>query len=134
VASVRWLPVPPAENHDAGIRVPFSMVSDAVRDPKTQAVCYRRRMTNPPRLTILDGEIRVPKRMKRRFVNPEGLLLAFLHGSVRDCRISLRQSGVRYHTKQGITPYWDYVPPTSDIASLCGGLRWESAVDSNLNW
>lgn len=133
VDSVRWLPIPPAENHDAGIRVPFSMVRESTRrDQHAQAVIYSRRLGNPKRLTIKDGEILVPKQMKRRFYNPEGLLLAFLHGSVRDCRISLRQSDVRYHTKQGITPYWDYVPPTSDIASLCGGPRWESAVEFNL--
>jgi hypothetical protein len=76
--------------------------------------------------------IRVPKQMKRRFYNPEGLLLAFLHGSVRDCRITLRQSEVRYHTKRGVTPNWDYLPPTGDIASLCGRSRWESATEVNI--
>jgi hypothetical protein len=133
VESVRWLPVPPAENHDAGIRVPFEMVRSSMRrNKKSQAVIYRRQLASPKRLTIKDGEIRVPKQMKRRHSNPEGLLLAFLHGSIRDCRISLRQSGLRYHTKQGITPYWDYVPPTSDIASLCGGSSWESWTELNL--
>jgi hypothetical protein len=134
VASVRWLPIPPAENHDAGIRVPFEMVREhSGRKRGTGAVIYRKRITNPKRLTIKDGEIRVPRQMKRRFYNPEGLLLAFLHGSVRDCLITLRQSEVRYHTKRGVTPFWDYIPPTSDIASLCGGPRWESAVDANLS-
>lgn len=134
VASVRWLPIPPAENHDAGIRVPFEMVREHLgRNRGTGAVIYRKRITNPKRLTIKDGEIRVPRQMKRRFYNPEGLLLAFLHGSVRDCLITLRQSEVRYHTKRGVTPFWDYIPPTSDIASLCGGPRWESAVDANLS-
>lgn len=133
VASVRWLPIPPAENHDAGIRVPFEMVRESSRRHRhLQSVVYRRRLPNPPALTIKDGEIRVPKQMKRRFSNPEGLLLAFLHGSIRDCRITLRQSGLRYHTKQGVTPFWDYIPPTGDIASLCGGPRWESAVSYNL--
>jgi hypothetical protein len=131
VDSVRWLPIPPAENHDAGIRVPSSMAMPQRRDNNRSAI-YRKRLVNPKRLTIKDGEIRVPKRMKRRFYNPEGLLLAFLHGNVRDCLISLRQSDLRYHTKQGVTPFWDYIPPTSDIASLCGGPRWESAVEINL--
>ncbi len=132
VASVRWLPIPPAENHDAGIRVPFEMVRPFQRRNSNKAAIYSRRVSSPKRLTIKDGEIRVPQRMKRRFYNPEGLLLAFLHGSVRDCRISLRQSEVRYHTKQGVTPYWDYIPPTGDIASLCGGSDWESLTDINL--
>jgi hypothetical protein len=133
VDSVRWLPVPPAENHDAGIRVPFEMVRETSRrSPALQSVVYRKYQANPKRLTIKEGEIRVPRQMKRRFYNPEGLLLAFLHGSVRDARISLRQSEIRYHMKRGVTPYWDYVPPTSDIASLCGWSRWESATAINL--
>lgn len=130
VATVKWLPVPPAENHDAGIRVPSSMVNLEMNS--NRSAIYRKRLTNPKKLTILDGEIRVPKQVKRRFYNPEGLLLAFLHGSIRGCRISLRQSESRYHTKKGVTPYWDYVPPTSDIASLCGRSRWEGAVEANL--
>jgi len=134
VASVKWLPIPPAENHDAGIRVPFEMVRLSCRTRKRdQAVVYRRRAPNPKRLTIKDGEIRVPRQVKRRFFNPEGLLLAFLHGSVRGSCITLRQSDVRYHTKQGVTPYWDYIPPTSDIASHCGGPRWESVVNIHLS-
>lgn len=132
MATVKWLPIPPAENHDAGIRVPFEMVRESSRRDGNRAVIYHKRLSNPRRLTIKDGTIKVPKQMKRRFFNPEGLLLAFLHGSVRDCQISLRQSDVRYHTKRGITPCWDYIPPTSDIASLCGGRRWESAVEANL--
>jgi len=133
VDTVKWLPIPPAENHDAGIRVPFDMVRDSLARDSNASVIYRKRMGNPKRLTIKDGEIRVPKQMKRRFYNPEGLLLAFLHGSVRDCRIALRQSALRYHTKRGVTPNWDYIPPTSDIASLCGRLRWESAVGVNMS-
>jgi hypothetical protein len=133
VDSVRWLPVPPAENHDAGIRVPFEMVRLSLGRTNGQAVVYSRRAPNPKRLTIKDGEIRVPKRLKRRFVNPEGLMLAFLHGSVRDCRISLRQSELRYHTKKGVTPFWDYYPPTGDIASLGGVPHWESVVNIHLS-
>jgi hypothetical protein len=135
VDSVRWLPVPPAENHDAGIRVPFLMVKEsASRSRKLgQSIIYRRQVANPKRMTIKEGEIRVPKRTKRRFYNPEGLLLAFLHGSVRDCCISLRQRDVRYHAKRGVTPFWDYIPPTSDIALLADGPRWESAVMVNIS-
>jgi hypothetical protein len=133
VTTVRWLPVPPAENHDAGIRVPYHLAGDFPRDEGTQAIIYRKRLSNPKKLTIKDGEIRVPRKVRRRFFNPEGLLLAFLHGSVKSGRITLRQSDIRYHTKRARTPYWDYVPPTSDIASLCGVPRWESAVEVNLS-
>jgi hypothetical protein len=132
VTSVPWLEVPPAENHDAGIRMPSIMVG-ALKSDRNGAKIYSRRVGNPKKLTILDGEIRVPKGTRRRIFNPEGLLLAFLHGSVRGGRISLRQTETRYHSKRGVTPYWDYVPQTSDIASLCGWQRWESAAMINLS-
>jgi hypothetical protein len=130
VESVKWTPVPPSENHDAGIRVPSWMVD--LRFNKNGTVVYNRRLPNPKKLTILDGYISIPSKVKRRFYNPEGLLLAFLHGSVRNGRITLRQSEVRYHTKRGVVPYWDYLPPTSDILSSCSRQRWEGAVGVNL--
>jgi hypothetical protein len=122
--------VPPCESQDAGIRVPSWVVD--LRYNKNGSVVYKRRLSNPRRLTILDGYISVPTKVKRRFYNPEGLLLAFLHGSIREGRITLRQSEVRYHTKRGIVPYWDYLPPTSDIVLLADRQRWESAVGANL--
>lgn len=132
VDSVKWLPIPPAENHDAGIRMPSEMAG-ILRQDRNGSVIYRKRVSAPKKLTIKDGEIRVPKRTKRRFFNPEGLLLAFLHGSVKQGRISIRQTEVRYRTRLGYSPYWDYVPTTSDIASLCGWSRWETAAKVNLS-
>jgi len=130
--TVRWLPIPPAENHDAGIRVPFDMLKIHTRDGN-RSLIYERRISAPKRMRVLDGEIRVPKRLKRRIYNPEGLLLAFLHGSVKQGLITLRQSEIRYRTKRGITPFWDYIPPMSDIASLCGWRRWEIAAEVNMS-
>lgn len=123
--------IPPSESPDAGIRVPSWMVN--LSYDRNGSVVYKRRLSNPKKLTILDGYISVPTKVKRRFYNPEGLLLAFLHGSVRAGRITLRQSEVRYHTKRGIVPYWDYHQPKSDILSLVDKQRWESAVGTNLS-
>lgn len=124
--------VPPEENHDAGIRVPFSRISERLPLDANQAVIYDRRIVKPVAIRIGDGDIRVPKGSKVRVYNPEGLLVAFLAGSVKQGRIMVRQTKTRYRTKRGVTPRWDFVPPTSDIASLCGFPRWRSAVETNL--
>jgi hypothetical protein len=131
VDSVKWNPVPPSENHDAGIRVPSLLVN--LNRKGNGLIMYESRVSNPKALTILDGEIRVPRRVKRRLVNPEGLLLAFLHGSVKSGRITLRAREVRYRTKRRVIPFWDYLPSECDIASLCGWQRWESAAFLNLS-
>jgi hypothetical protein len=123
--------VPPEDNHDAGIRVPFSIVRMKLPRNANQAVVYNRRVSQAAVMRIGDGDIRVPRRAKARIYNPEGLLLAFLGGSVKQGRIMVRQTKTWYRTKRGVTPRWDYVPPTSDIALLCGFPRWESAVEVN---
>lgn len=131
MASVKYLPVPAEENHDAGVRIPFKMLKIKLEDGN-QALMYECKKSSPSAITIKDGYVKVPKGSKTRIFNPEGLLNAFLEGSVRGGRIHVRTTRVRYRTKRCVTPRWDYVPPTSDIASLCGFPRWESAVESNL--
>jgi hypothetical protein len=125
--------VPPEENQDAGIRVPFSKIQDLLPRDANQAIIYDRRISKPGVIRIGDGDIRVPKGAKVRIFNPEGLLIAFLGGSVKQGRIMVRQTKTRYRTKRGVTPRWNYVPPTSDIALLCGFPRWESAVEVNVD-
>lgn len=43
--------------------------------------------------------------------NPHGLWLAYLYGSVRGYRVSIRQQETRYITKHKCTPRWGYLPP-----------------------
>jgi hypothetical protein len=124
--------VPPAENDDAGLKVPMSMLKCSIRrDRDTKAVMYRRSVSNPKILRIGDGDVKVPKRMRNRRYNPSGLMVAFLHGSVRNGRISVRQADVRYRSKWHITPNWDFVPRTS-LISLSGFSRWETATRVNM--
>lgn len=124
--------IPPEDNHDAGIRVPFSFIREVLPRNANQSVIYNRSVSKPAALRIGDGEVRVPRGARNRCYNPEGLLQSYLGGYVKQGRIVVRQTKVRYRTKRGVTPRWDYVPPTCDIASLCGFPRWESAVEVNL--
>jgi len=132
VNSVPKVFVPPEDNHDAGIRVPFSMIRTSLPRNANMAIMYNRRISQPGSVRIGDGDIRLPRGAKERIYNPEGLLTAFLGGSIKQGRILIRQIKTRYRTKRAVTPRWDYCPPTSDIALLCGFPRWESAVEVNL--
>jgi hypothetical protein len=135
IRSVKYIPVPPAENDDAGIKVPFSLLKGGLtRDPDTQAVMYRRcvsRLSNI-RFSKTGERVHGPRGAKHRIYNPSGLLISMLHGSVKSGVVHIRHGVNHYSTKWGVTPYWDYLPPESSIALLSDWQRWETAVLTNL--
>lgn len=119
----RMLYVPLDESLAGGVRVPVSVLEDLIGLPdrnRNGSFLYKRLLAAPKQLRIGDGFIAVPKGARSRIFNPEGLLLAFLHGSVRTGRISIRQNDIRYRTKGCVTPNWDYVAPTSDLLRHVG--------------
>jgi len=119
----RILYVPLDEGLASGVRVPVSVLQDLITLPPTNkngSFLYKRLLAVQKQLRIGDGYISVPKGARKRYYNPEGLMLAFLHGSVRTGRISVRQRDTRYRTKGCVTPNWDYVPPTSDLLRHVG--------------
>jgi len=119
----RIYPVPLAEGLDAGIRMPLATVSAlgyTAKADRNQSKIYRRMLAAPKQLRIGDGFISVPRGSKGRIYNASGLLLAFLRGDVRSGRISIRQTDTRYRVKGCVTPYWDYVPPVSDLIRQAG--------------
>lgn len=123
--------VPLHENPDAGIKV-HQGILPRVKYASSGAVMYNRYIVRPTTLTIGDGHISVPRGLKNRFFNAEGLIKAFLRGDISGGRISVRQSDIRYRTKRCITPFWDYVPPTIQSEDWGGFKRWRSAVDDAL--
>jgi hypothetical protein len=121
--SVRYQPVPPWENDDAGIKVPFSMVDKLRLDRNTQSVVYTRSVSKPKRITIVEGELKGPRGTKRRIYNPDGLFLAFLRGDIENGRISIRHGVNTYRPRRGYAPSWDHSPTVSVYES--GDLRLE---------
>jgi hypothetical protein len=137
--TVEYLPVPAYEDTSAGVHVPYFMVNKLKRDRSTMSILYRRYENVPVRLTIREAEIVVPRKEKRRIYNPEGLLAAFLHGSVRGTRgsnptglgsISIRHDSLRFRKRRAIAPNWDC--STNVLCPLPDKGRWETAVWLNL--
>lgn len=119
VKRCRFNPVPLYENDDSGVRVPLSLVEVRKYDKHVQSIRYERWVARPSFLTI-DGSnlvVRAPRHERRRFFNPEGLYLEFLHSGLRDFRISIRHDAVRYSRRRSISPNWDYMPPVLGIKS-----------------
>lgn len=135
----QYLPVPPWEDDSAGIKVPFHMVAGLRRNKDTKAILYRRRVFKPIKLRVMDCEILVPLKGRKRIYNPAGLLTSFLHGCVRGSRsnadfsgsIVVRHDHGRFHTTFGTAPNWectDRVPMGRSTSSQ----RWNTAVWRNV--
>jgi hypothetical protein len=139
LARVRYLPVPVWENDDAGVKVPFSLVSHKVRIHRdTQSISYFAWTPRPgPRIRIVGEKLHVPRSFKPREFNASGLWISILQGSVNPLGIPLIPKRVLYRAKSRIAPNWD-TPVQSDIRTvqLFAGWfvfrRWESSVYSNL--
>jgi hypothetical protein len=139
LARVRYLPVPVWENDDAGIKVPFSLVSGRMRICRdTQSTKYYAWTPRPgPMIRIGERELYTPRGFKRRYFNLSGLFLSILQGSVNPNGIPLLPKKVYYRTKARVAPNWD-TPLWSDMRAvqLFAGWfvfsRWESCVYANL--
>ena len=127
----RKLMVPPDEPDDAGIHVPLDRAR-GVKHLQHGVMTYNRSIAVGLHLDILpDGSLVCEHKAVTRHSNPNGLLLCFLHGSVRGYRISLRQRRVRYTTRRRVTTMWNTLSPVSRALHL-GWRRWSDAAYWNL--
>jgi hypothetical protein len=115
--------VPMGESDDAGLRVPYSIATDfaRLRLPKHrqfQSLGYVKRYSLPKRMRVLDGEIHVPKGVKRHIYNPPGLLMAYLCGGIRGSSISLTNWHPVYRTKRAVAPNWDHLAQPLEAAMI----------------
>ncbi len=134
---VRFQPVPMAENDDAGIKVPYCMLRKRKLDKHTQSIRYDRWVARPAYLTVdVDHEkIYVPQNGKKRVFNPDGLILSFLQGGLREYRISVRLDKTRYERRRGISPNWDFIPTALGMRNpKADGSRLIDAILANLLW
>lgn len=111
--------VPMDESDDAGIKVPLDCVS-VWRNGGNAAIGYRFRRTRPDnvRLPPAGGECK----LKGYFNNPEGKLLTFKAGYLRDGLLSLRSDERVADIRWRYTPRWDYIPPAYREIGMSGEL------------
>lgn len=120
--------IPPNENFDAGILIPYNCLKKVSFD-QNGSNKYRasRPILIPLRINCEKRILRGPKSKKLTW-NPAGILDTFLRGYVKDYLIPVRQDRVRYSTKTGITPYWDYLPADSSLGGVLNLLYGDKAL------
>lgn len=128
--------VPFEEANDSGIRVPFRIARSHISLMRPNlSYSYKKDMSRRKVVTIGDGEIRLPRGLKKNWVyNPAGLYISFLFGELVNCTISVKPNATQYSTKRGCSPRWDYIPPDR----LTNGInlswqQWETAVTRNMS-
>lgn len=115
--------VPPWENHDAGIQVPFWLVGRMRRSKDLQSILYRKWEPRARRIDLRDiSELA----RNGRIYNPSGLYLSFLRGHVRNEQITLRQRELLYVTKTRVAPCWDQ--PRKVLVPDTRWQQWNTAV------
>lgn len=138
VRTVRFIPVPLAENDDAGIKVPFSYLEsrhfkrkDSLKRVNYGSIVYRVWAALPKVLRLPEGEIVPPKGARKRFYNAPGLLEAFLRGDIEGGTMSIRLGAPRYTSKVAVTPNWDRLPTVGTHVPI-GQARLATAILVNL--
>jgi hypothetical protein len=119
--------VPIWESDDAGIKVPFSLVKKRKLDRNVQSILYRKFVVKGQSFKIGENMVlgkRVP------IYNPSGLLLSFLNGTIRSCKIGVRSNTKLYRGCYAIAPNWD---SDGTVSANADGQRWKTAVTRNLN-
>jgi hypothetical protein len=125
------LRVPPYENDDAGVHMPFDKAYG--KHQRHGLVRYKSFVARAATMMVEpDGSVVLECKDAQRTSNPEALYLAFLHGDIRGYRLSLRQRHTWYTTKHKVTSSWDTLSPQSRAQKL-GWRRWSDAVYYNLS-
>jgi len=160
--TVRYKPVPPWENDDAGVKVPFSLVPGMRRSKRYQSILYSRYVSQPRTIKFFSDGVKYPSGVRPIFRNESGLLMAMLQGTLVDGKINVRHNVSLYRNTTGVAPNWDYSYTASkeildnllrissvgsqwNLDRLIDGLRdtviqrgdlnwqrWRTAVESNL--
>lgn len=103
----RFLPVPFEEDDSCGIKVPYDLVTNRQND-SNGAVLYRysrimtRRVKIPPTSRAIRDRLGF-------FENPDGLLMAFVAGYIRNGSVAYRNDRRRANIRKRYTPRWDYI-------------------------
>lgn len=131
--------VPCYESDDAGIQVPFDKVPRRfIRHSYPGSAMYLCRVpeTSWFGVPFVDFDEEAPascigsKSVLRNY-NPLGLWISFLHGSVRGCKISVRQTEVAYKTRRKVTPHWDTLSPLLSRLKV-GWSSWSGCVRATI--
>lgn len=143
VSGIKYVPIPPWESEDAGVRVPWSMASMLCqkRDKGTGSVVYlayrsapksidfnsiesARSDEKPRRRTIkFLSDMKEELRRKGLIVNSDAILLSALGGYLEGGRLVERQPAF-YKKRACVAPCWEWHSPSLTGLTGSGWRRW----------
>lgn len=105
-----FLPIPFHDGDAEGFKVPYAPV-DLRRDPYTQSIIYHALVKRPSSIKLPssdDMKLTFRHYGKRREItfNPDGLLLSFVGGYVRNGRIGVRVQADSFKVRRRLTSRW----------------------------
>lgn len=138
--SGRLLFVPLAENDDAGVKIPRSLLRKYIVDPHVQSIQYECFVPKAVHIRFTeDGRVLHPfgsqgNPSRGLVYNPPGLYIAALSGNVSGSGEGVRQRHPRYRVERRVTPCWDYIDNSASIALADPLLRLGNAIAGNTGW
>lgn len=125
---VRFVPVPFIEGDTAGVKV-SSLHAPHFYDIKTRSALYRSYQAEV-RDVDLTRSRKAEKILGYRLdSNPDGALVSFVGGFLRDGRLGLPTRGpTRFKVRWSIVPNWDYIP--SAVLNIEQAKRWKALSDA----
>ncbi len=125
---------PPDEDDDSCVHVPLDMARGVKRMSfgltryKKWISCVKTMDVNPE-----TGQVASVDGVHERHCNPDGLYMAFLHGTLRGDKIALQAERPAYRTKHRVSASWDALSTPRNKNFGYGWRHWSSAVRWNLN-
>jgi len=126
----RFLPVPYEEDDAAGVKVPFAMLKNKRHHKDTGGIFYRYSKMMGSKFSLSEIDERQAARMGY-FDNPDGLLLSFVAGYIRNEAIDIRIIRRRSNIRTRYSSRWDYIPSGAG-ESPCYGDSWKVITRMNL--
>lgn len=128
----RFLPVPYDEDDSAGIKVPFSALRGSKTvDKHTGGILYRYSKISGSKFSLTKIEERKAARLGF-FYNPDGLLLSFVAGYIRNGSIDIRSNRRQSNIRKRWSSRWNYIP-SGHGESYGYDERWKLLAESNLS-
>lgn len=127
----RFNPVPYWESDDAGFKVPMWAINHRMFN-KDRSITYKAVVRGQKNIVVEDGHIKVPRGLRPRTFNPEGLLVAVVKGEFRGGFLVPRQGIGRPRLLRRVALNWEIAPlPDHYVSPFIEGGRRVGSCENN---
>ncbi len=141
--SVAWLPVPYHAGDTEGIKVPYAP-NNLRRKASTGGIIYKSLQEVPNQLKVPEDATKswhyhsYGKLRAKASYNPDGLLISFCGGYIRNNKITLRSDAKRFRVVKKVTSNWGALPTDAlfsyRVLTWCGYQSTLNGFSTRLSW